>query len=60
MENKIGKIAWNVVYAIFYPIIMTFTLIFSGITYLFSLLSKLLYAIFSAFEKKQGSEASKK
>jgi len=53
MQERIMKIAWTILYAMCYPVIMTFTLLFAAITYMFSLLSKLLHWIFSQFEKKK-------
>ncbi len=58
MQERILKMAWTVLFAMCYPIIMTFTLLFAGITYVFSLLSKLLHLIFSAFDKRKEDEST--
>ena len=43
--NSIVKFLWNVLFVIFYPLITTFSLIFVGILYVFSSLSKLVSRI---------------
>ncbi len=52
MENRFLQIVWNILYALMYPIIMTFTLVFSALTFILSALSRLMHSIFTALEKK--------
>ncbi len=45
--------AWQIFFALMYPILVTFSLIFTGILLLFSGLSRLLIAVASFFAKKK-------
>jgi hypothetical protein len=50
------KHLWNVLFAIFYPALVVFSLLFTGILLVFSNLSKLVFAIIRLFSKKSGQE----
>lgn len=43
--NSVVKFLWNVLFVIFYPLITTFSLVFVGVLYVFSGLSKLISKI---------------
>jgi hypothetical protein len=46
------KHLWNVVFAIFYPALVVFSLAFTGILLVFSNLSRLVFGIIKLFSKK--------
>lgn len=46
-QNPAGKKAWNVFFILMYPVIMTFSLLFTGILLFFSGLSKVFSLLFS-------------
>jgi hypothetical protein len=52
------KYLWNVLFTIFYPALVVFSLIFTGILLLFSNISRLAFAIIKLFSKKEPQEAN--
>jgi hypothetical protein len=50
------KRLWNVLFTAFYPVLVVFSLIFTGILLLFSNLSRLAFAIIKLFSKKNSQE----
>ena len=50
------KHLWNVLFALFYPVLVIFSLVFTGILLVFSNLSRLAFAIIRLFGKKDAQE----
>jgi hypothetical protein len=50
------KHLWNVLFALFYPALVVFSLLFTGLLLLFSNLSRLAFAVIKLFSKKKGQE----
>gem|GEM_PF-2316501 len=44
---------WNVVFALFYPFLVTFSLLFTGIVWLFSGCSQLLFKFLSSLSTQE-------
>lgn len=49
--NGVAKIIWNILFVLFYPLITTFSLLFVGVLYVFSLLSKLISRFSASVDK---------
>jgi hypothetical protein len=50
-NNNLIKIGWNLMYALFYPIIMLFTLLFMVVSWILSQVSAVLRFLFSLIKK---------
>lgn len=49
--SAVVKFVWNALFVLFYPLITTFSLLFVGVLYIFSLLSKLISRISASVDK---------
>ena len=49
--SAVAKFVWNVLFVLFYPLITTFSLLFVGVLYVFSLLSKLISRFSASVDK---------
>lgn len=49
--SAVARFVWNVLFVIFYPLITTFSLLFVGVLYVFSLLSKLISRVSASVDK---------
>jgi hypothetical protein len=50
--------AWNILFALFYPFLLTFSILFTGIVWFFSALSRLLFKILSSFSRHESENIS--
>ncbi len=51
--------AWNILFALFYPFLLTFSLIFTGIVWIFSGISQILFKVLSSISQKEKEDISK-
>lgn len=49
--SAVARFVWNVLFVLFYPLITTFSLLFVGVLYVFSLLSKLISRVSASADK---------
>ncbi len=45
--------AWNILFVVFYPFLLTFSILFTGIVWFFSALSRVLFKILSSFSRHE-------
>ena len=48
--------AWNVLFALFYPVLVTFSLLFTGIVWVLSGFSRLLFRLLSAVGRSKDGQ----
>jgi len=51
-KSVLLQYAWNVLFALFYPFLITFSLLFTGIVWVFSGVSQVLFKLLSSIQSK--------